>query len=50
MIVAHHVGEGLLPAIVAGATAAPVLLLVLRVRLDGSGGDETRPAGAIQRE
>ncbi len=33
-MIAHHVGEGLLPALVAGATAAPVLLLAVRVRLD----------------
>jgi hypothetical protein len=34
VIVAHHMGEELLPALVAGgASAVPALLLVTRVRL-----------------
>lgn len=34
MIVAHHMGEDLLPTLVAGgASAVPALLFVMRVRL-----------------
>jgi hypothetical protein len=34
VIVAHHLGEGLLPALAAaGAGAAPVLVAVVRARL-----------------
>ena len=34
MIVAHHMGEHLLPTLVAGGAAAgPALLIVMRVRL-----------------
>ena len=39
MIVAHHVGEHLIPAVVAaGATAGPALLVVMRARLGRLGG------------
>jgi hypothetical protein len=33
MIVAHHMGEQLVPMLVVGATAAPGLLLVARAQL-----------------
>jgi hypothetical protein len=33
MIVAHHMGEDLIPALVAGAAAAPMLLIALRAHV-----------------
>jgi hypothetical protein len=46
MILAHHMGEGLVPALVAsGATAAPVLLVMLRARLGQIGRAFRRPNG-----
>ena len=38
MIVAHHMGEELLPALVAGGAAAgPALLIIMRARLSRLG-------------
>ena len=37
MILAHHLGEGLLPTLLAGAAALPVYLVVARDRLSRIG-------------
>jgi hypothetical protein len=37
VIVAHHLIEGLLPAVVAGATSGSLLLVAVRARLGGTG-------------
>jgi hypothetical protein len=38
VIVAHHLLEGLTPALVAAATSGPLLLVAVRARLGGRGG------------
>jgi hypothetical protein len=38
MIVAHHLVEGVAPALVAAATSGPLLLVAVRARLGGRGG------------
>jgi hypothetical protein len=38
VIVAHHLVEGVLPALMAGATSGPLLLVAVRARLDSRAG------------
>jgi hypothetical protein len=47
MIVANHLGENLIPTLVAGGTAAaPLLLVLLRARLSRLGGALCRAASS----
>ena len=50
MIVAHHLVEGLVPALVAGATSGPLLLVAVRARLGGRADAGARFARAGARE